>query len=72
MGDGYAGGFSCGMSMAGSQTTENLVKIKTSEEKNKKVTLWKDERGYEVRVFEEKRTRSPEYIQNLKITVKKK
>ena len=54
MGDGYAGGFSCGMSMAGSQTTENLVKIKTSEEKNKKVTLWKDERGYEVRVFEEK------------------
>ena len=40
--------------MAGSQTTENLVKIKTSEEKNKKVTLWKDERGYEVRVFEEK------------------
>ena len=54
MGDGYAGGFSCGMSMAGSQTTENLVKIKTSGEKNKKVTLWKDERGYEVRVFEEK------------------
>ena len=54
MGDGYAGGLSCGMSMAGSQTTENLVKIKTSEEKNKKVTLWKDERGYEVRVFEEK------------------
>ena len=54
MGDGYAGGFSCGMSIAGSQTTENLVKIKTSEEKNKKVTLWKDERGYEVRVFEEK------------------
>lgn len=54
MGDGYAGGFSCGMSMAGSQTAENLVKIKTSEEKNKKITLWKEERGYEVRVFEEK------------------
>ena len=54
MGDGYAGGFSCGMSMAGSQTAENLVKVKTSEEKNKKITLWKEERGYEVRVFEEK------------------
>ena len=54
MGEGYAGGFSCGMSMAGSQTAENLVKVKTSEEKNKKITLWKEERGYEVRVFEEK------------------
>ena len=33
MGDGYAGGFSCGMSMAGSQTTENLVKIKPRKKK---------------------------------------
>ena len=52
-GDGYAGGFSCGLSMTGSQSMESLNKISLSENRGKRETCWESPRGYRVCVTEE-------------------
>lgn len=54
IGDEYAGGFSCGLSMVSSETFWNLKKVDVLEKENEKETLFEDERGYRARVFEKK------------------
>ena len=52
-GDGYAGGFSCGLSMTGSQSVESLNKISLSENRGKRETCWESPRGYRLCVTDE-------------------
>ncbi len=52
-GDGYAGGFSCGLSMVESQTMEHLTRTEESGQGDQKITRLISERGYEIRIVEE-------------------
>ncbi|RKM55824.1 alpha-galactosidase [Butyrivibrio sp. X503] len=54
LGDAYEGGFSCGMTMAYSETSRNLKRISKTTQGDGKVTLLEDKRGYKVRVVEKR------------------
>ena len=51
-GDGYGGGFSCGMSMTESDTARGMKKVSESSGEDGRVTVFEDERGLKATVFE--------------------